>query len=254
MGVRIAIITDLHHGRDTGKVRGPQALPLLEQIVNQIHLQEPDAVIELGDRLTDETPEKDRMGLLELAKEFKRLPYPRHHISGNHDMLPKTDQESILGANLGNHSTDFSNWTLVFLETYDGTTGGMLTTQTLQWLEETLVKSQPNVVIFSHQPLHGTWMQGNPYFESEYKDHATAKGSELAREIMVNSGKVKLCISGHAHWFDQRLVNGIPYITLLGPTESHWSEGQACGAWTMLELGEHITLEQFGSVPHRIGL
>jgi 3',5'-cyclic-AMP phosphodiesterase len=254
MTVRLAIITDLHLGRDTGKVRGPQALELLSKIVGQIHLLEPDAVIELGDRLTDENPPTDRNHLLELAHEFKRLPYPRHHISGNHDMLPKADQEAILGTNLGNHISEFRGWTLIFLDSYDGTTGGLLSSQTLNWLEETLLNCQTPVVIFSHQPLHGQWLEGNPYFESAYREHASAKGADTARQIFEQSGKVRLCVSGHAHWFDQRSVNGIPYVTLLGPTESHWSDGLACGAWTLLELGEQISLEQFGRIPQKIVL
>jgi 3',5'-cyclic-AMP phosphodiesterase len=254
MTVRLAILTDLHHGRDTGKVRGPEALGLLAEIVGQIHLLEPDAVIELGDRLTDENPELDRHRLLELAHEFKRLPYPRHHLVGNHDMLPKTDQEAILSANLGNHVAQFANLTLIFLDTYNGTTGGAFSMQTLTWLEETLRNCKTSVVVFSHQPLHGQWLEGNPYFESDYRDHSSPEGSDLARQILENNGNVKLCVSGHAHWFDHRFVNGIPYITLLGPTESHWSNGLACGAWTLLELGEQICLEQFGSAPQKIVL
>ncbi len=254
MGVRLAIITDLHHGRDTGKVRGPQALSLLSSIVDQIHRLEPDAVLELGDRLTDENPKIDQQRLLELAHEFKRLPYPRHHLSGNHDMLPKAEQEAILGANLGNHTTELRGWTLIFLETYDATTGGSLSSSTLKWLEETLKNAQTPVVVFSHQPLHGAWLEGNPYFESEYRQHSSPKNAEAARLMLEQSGKVRLCVSGHAQRFDKRVVAGIEYITLLGPTESHWSDGIACGAWALLELGETIQLEQFGLVPQRLSL
>ncbi|MFN3266295.1 MAG: metallophosphoesterase family protein [Deinococcales bacterium] len=252
MGIRLAIITDLHHGRDTGKVRGPEALSLLKKIIEQIHKLEPDAVLELGDRLTDEDFETDKRHLLELANEFKRLPYPRHHISGTHDTLPKALQESILGANLGSHATVLGGWTLVFLETIDGTTGGLLTSETLGWLEQTLTQSQNPVAVFSHQPLHGQWLEGNPYFAQDYREHACAKNASAARTILEASGKVRLCVSGHAHWFDQRTVGGIPYITLLGPTESHWSNGLACGAFSLLELGESIRLEQFGAVSRHV--
>jgi 3',5'-cyclic-AMP phosphodiesterase len=254
MGIRLAILTDLHLGRDTGKVRGLEALPLLQAIVGQIHTLEPDAVLELGDRLTDENFDTDKRNLLALAAEFKRLPYPRHHISGNHDLLPKLEQEAILGANLGNHSVVMGGWTLVFLETIDGTTGGLLTPQTLAWLEHTLAQSQHPVAVFSHQPLHGQWLEGNPYFEQDYIEHACAKNADLARRVLEQSGKVRLCVSGHAHWFDQRFVGGIPYITLLGPTESHWTNGAACGAFSLLELGDTIRLQQFGGVPRQVVL
>jgi 3',5'-cyclic-AMP phosphodiesterase len=254
MGIRLAIITDLHVGRDTGKVRGLEALPLLQNIITQVHKLEPDAVLELGDRLTDQDPQTDKRHLLELAAEFKRLPYPRHHISGNHDLLPKAEQEAILGANLGNHSVVLGDWTLVFLESVDGTTGGLLSDHTLAWLETVLEQSPHPVAVFSHQPLHGQWLEGNPYFERDYREHACAKNANAARAIFERSSKVRLCVSGHAHWFDQRTVNGIPYITLLGPTESHWTNGVACGAFSLLELGETIALEQFGLVPRKVVL
>lgn len=254
MGVHLAIITDLHHGRDTGKVRGPLALGLLGQIINDIHQLKPDAVIELGDRLTDENPSADHQRLLELAKEFKRLPYPRHHISGNHDMLPKAEQEAILEANLGNQLVEVKDWTLIFLETFDATTGGLLSADTLAWLESAIKQVQHQAVIFSHQPLHGQWLEGNPYFERDYMEHTCAKGAEHARAIIKKSGKVRLCVSGHAHWFDHRVVDGTPYLTLLGPTESHWSNGEASEAWSMLHLDCRISLEQFGKSPRTIVL
>jgi 3',5'-cyclic-AMP phosphodiesterase len=251
MGLRLGIVTDLHHGRDTGKVRGPKALSLLSDIAGRMHGLELDAVIDLGDRLTDEDPVTDRQRLLELAREFKRLPYPRHHISGNHDLLPKADQEAILEATLSNHVVEKGGWTLVFLETSDGTPGGALTPATLTWLEETLGRTANPVVVFSHQPLHGQWMQGNPYFEEAYKEYACAKGADAARAIIEASGNVQLCISGHAHWFDERVVNRVRYVTLLGPTESHWTGGDASGAWAMLELNGSINLKVFGLQPQQ---
>ncbi len=251
MGLRLGIVTDLHHGRDTGKVRGPKALSLLSNIAERMHGLELDAVIDLGDRLTDEDLITDRQRLLELAREFKRLPYPRHHISGNHDLLPKADQEAILEANLSTHALDKGGWTLVFLETGDGTPGGSLTPATLSWLETTLERTNLPVVVFSHQPLHGQWLQGNPYFEEAYKDHACAKGADAARTIIEQSGKVQLCVSGHAHWFDERVVGGVRYVTLLSTTESHWTGGDASGAWAMLELNGSISLEVFGLQPQQ---
>jgi 3',5'-cyclic-AMP phosphodiesterase len=251
MGLRLGIVTDLHHGRDTGKVRGPKALSLLSDIASHMHGLELDAVVDLGDRLTDEDPNTDRQRLLELAREFKRLPYPRHHISGNHDLLPKTDQEAILETNLSNHTLEKGGWSLIFLETSDGTPGGALTPATLAWLEGTLERTKHPVVVFSHQPLHGQWMQGNPYFEEAYKEHACAKGAQAARAIMEASGKVQLCVSGHAHWFDEREVGGIRYVTLLGATESQWTNGDASGAWAMLELNGSIKLEVFGLQPQQ---
>jgi 3',5'-cyclic-AMP phosphodiesterase len=252
MGVRLAIITDLHYGRDTGNVKGPQALEVLRAITEDLHRLEPDAVLELGDRLTDDNPELDRRRLLEVAQVFKRLPYPRHHIIGNHDLLPKSDQEAILEANLGNHSAEVGGWKLVFLESFDGTTGGSLTPETIAWLEQELASSSLPVAVFSHQPLHGEWMQGNPYFETDFREHASARNASAARAVLEQSGKVRVCVAGHAHWNDVRIVNDIPYVTVLSASESLWTPGEPSRAWALLELSESIKLEVFGGKPSKL--
>lgn len=249
MSVRLAVITDLHYGRDTGNVKGPEALTVLNEITSALHGFEPDAVVDLGDRLTDENPEVDRARLLEVARVFKRLPYPRHHLLGNHDTLPRHDQEAILDTNLGNHSVTMGDWTLLFLESFDGTIGGALRSETIAWLEGQLSAASHPVVVFSHQPLHGEWMQGNPYFEDDFRLHACAKNAEAARRAMESSAKVCLCVAGHAHWSDHRRVNGIPYITVMSATESHWTPGQPSRAWALLELGHTVRLEVFGLAP-----
>jgi 3',5'-cyclic-AMP phosphodiesterase len=249
MSVRLAIITDLHYGRDTGNVKGPQALEVLGEITSALHGFEPDAVIDLGDRLTDETGDIDRTRLLEVARVFKRLPYPRHHLLGNHDVLPRHDQEAILDTNLGNHSVHLNGWTLIFLESFDGTTGGTLTSETISWLEAQLRASTHPVAVFSHQPLHGEWMEGNPYFESDFRVHACAGNAAAARAAMEASGRVRVCVAGHAHWNDLRTVNGIPYVTVLSALESHWTAHQPSRAWALLELGNTVKLEVFGLAP-----
>ena len=264
MALRLAIITDLHCGRDTGNVKGPLALEILNEFVAAAHDFEPDAVLELGDRLTDESPDLDRARLLELARVFKRLPYPRHHISGNHDLLPKADQEAILEANLGNHVAELGGWRLLFLDTFNSSTGGGITVETLEWLEAQLSASALPAVVFSHQPLHGEWLRGNPYFETDFRDHACPVGADAARAIMEASGngsggnglgsngsgsKVRLCVSGHAHWNDHRVVNGIPYITLLSATESHWTAPAPSRAFAFLSLSDEIMLEVRGLAP-----
>ena len=249
MALRLAIITDLHCGRDTGNVKGPLALEILSEFVAAAHDFEPDAVLELGDRLTDENPEADRGRLLELARVFKRLPYPRYHVSGNHDLLPKADQEAILEVNLGNHAVEIGGWKLLFVETFDGTTGGAIAPQTLEWLERELLSAALPVVVFSHQPLHGEWLRGNPYFETDFRLHACPLGSDAARALLERSGKVRLCVSGHAHWNDHRVVNGVPYITLLSATESHWTAPLPSRAFAFLSLSDQIKLEVRGLAP-----
>ena len=67
--------------------------------------------------------------------------------------------------------------------------------------------------------------------------------------MMQTSGKVRLCVSGHAHWNDHRLVQGIPYITLLSATESHWTTPLPSRAYALLSLSDEIRLEVRGLQP-----
>ncbi|NJK45120.1 MAG: hypothetical protein HC933_13290 [Pleurocapsa sp. SU_196_0] len=70
--------------------------------------------------------------------------------------------------------------------------------------------------------------------------------AELARGVMERSRKVRVCVAGHAHWNDTRVVNGIPYLTVLSASESLWTNDEASRAWAMLSLSDTIKLEASG--------
>jgi 3',5'-cyclic-AMP phosphodiesterase len=103
---RVAVIGDIHHGRDTTTKRGSTALPLLERFVAEVDAGRVDAVIELGDRISDEDPARDRVLAQEVAERFDELAVPHHHVSGNHDvaMLSLADNEAILGRPTGSRA------------------------------------------------------------------------------------------------------------------------------------------------------
>lgn len=254
MSLRIAIVTDIHRGPNTGNVFGDKALELLEGFTREAAALSPDLMVDLGDRLTEIEATRDRANLIEVAEILRRLPCPRHHLVGNHDILPKLEQEMILEANLSSHAFEMNGWQLVFLETYDGTGAGEVREETVAWLEGTLRASDRPAVVFSHQPLHDQPMTGNPYFEREYADMAHAKNAALVRGVLerINAerpDKVRLCINGHAHWNDVRMVGGIPYVTVLSLSESVLTGGQPSKSWAWLELGETIRLKIHGLAP-----
>ena len=61
--MKIAIITDIHHGRQLNTKRGDRAIDLLQGVVDGLRRDRHDIVLELGDRITDRDTETD-LGLM----------------------------------------------------------------------------------------------------------------------------------------------------------------------------------------------
>ena len=114
--IRLAVIADIHHGRDTFTKKGSAALPLLDQFIAQANEGAFDAVIELGDRISDEDPETDRRLQKAVAARFARLTIPRHHVAGNHDraMLSLRENAALLDAPLESRTLDIGSLRIVF--------------------------------------------------------------------------------------------------------------------------------------------
>jgi 3',5'-cyclic-AMP phosphodiesterase len=242
--MRIAIITDIHLGPNTGNVFGDRALELLAGVLPTIKAAQPDLLIDLGDRLTDVNPATDEANLRQLAQLLGGLDCPRLHLRGNHDLLPLELQEDILDTRFCHQVIEQDGWQVIGLETANNTIAGVLNDNALDFLERQLLQGLPALVC-SHQPLHGEKLLGNRYFEEAYADHAFPVGAEAARAIFAKHPP-RLCLSGHAHWHDRRKVDGIDYLTLQGLTESWATNGQPAQAWALLDLGKTLEVKVFG--------
>ena len=254
MRLDIGLITDIHYGPDSPTVQGSAALELLSEGLASLKARQPELLVDLGDRLTDVTADLDRSRLKTVADQFRSVAIPRQHIRGNHDVLPLGVQEAMLGGALSNRYLDVAGWHLVFLDSFNGSIGGALSDETLRWLEKDLASTELPVVVFSHQPLDGQPLIGNPIFEVDYAADAHPNGHTGARRIMEMAGNVRLAVNGHTHWNHLTVVNGVPYLSvqsLVARTES----GEAVGAYAMLSLGEKdIKAHVFGRKPFEINL
>ncbi len=252
--LRIAAVTDVHAGPDTGRVRGHRAVDILANIVNDINWIEPNLVIDLGDRITDVDDTHDRRQIFEVAQEFARIKAPRLHLQGNHDKLPLTDQEESLRSRIGNRAIELNGWRVLALHSFNETIGGNFSADTLNWLERKLSRSNLPTIVVSHQPLHDQAMLGNPYFEFDYAEHACVKNANQVRKILETSPQVKLCLSGHAHWNDYRNIAGIHHVTLMSMSESWATGGEAAESWALLEADDNIRIKVFGKAPQELTL
>jgi 3',5'-cyclic-AMP phosphodiesterase len=244
----IGIITDIHAGLDNEYIKGSLALKLLDDALEALIKHKPALLVDMGDRTNDDSLEIRRSNVAELAKRFSALSIPRHHLLGNHDFLPREEQEKVLSTHLSNHSVMVEGWQLVFLYSFNSTVKGGLTEEDLGWLEQTLSSSALPAVVFTHQPLDGIPTKGNTLFDA-IPHYLTPDGHERAREIMKASGKVKLAINGHTHWNRLEYVNGIPYLHLTAVTPLVQSQEKTT-AYAVLTLGgSAITIKVYGREP-----
>lgn len=254
MSLTLALITDVHHGSDSEYVRGSVALPLFEGALEEIQARRPALLVDLGDRINDREPNAARAAMTEVAARFRALSLPRVHLQGNNDNLSRLEQEELFAVQFGNWSLELGGWHLIFLDTFSGSVEGTVSAETLEWLGVTLEENTLPAVVFSHQPLDGQPLLGNVFFGREYLYQAHPKGHEAARRILTSSGKVRLAVSGHAHWNHRVTVAGIPYLTLdaLVPLAR---EPEDIGVYGFLTLdGASVVLEVFGRSPWRAPL
>ncbi|MCB1740212.1 MAG: metallophosphoesterase, partial [Gammaproteobacteria bacterium] len=114
--LQIALVTDIHNGKESLTKKGGMALPLLQRFGEFVDEAGPDLVLDLGDRITDVDRDTDRAALAEVAGVFERMRAPRVHLLGNHDcaFMSIEDNAELLGQGLGSSSLDLKGWHLVF--------------------------------------------------------------------------------------------------------------------------------------------
>ena len=254
--LKLAIITDIHHGPNSQTKRSDKALELLEEFVNEANKRKPDLVIDLGDRISDVDKETDFRLEQEVAEVFKKLVIPYVHLLGNHDLehLSRKDNAIALGKSVEHQSQDVKGVHLVFWQPNAYLPEGLIATdEQLNWLEQDLASTNLPSIIFTHASYSEGSMVGNYYFENAPKHHAGYKNAEAIRELVNKSGAIA-CISGHVHWNTLNTIAGIHHLTLQSLTESFTTQGEAAGSWAGLELSKHLQVEVYGNDPLRLTL
>jgi 3',5'-cyclic-AMP phosphodiesterase len=248
MSLRIAVVTDIHHGKDAEAKKGSQALRLLGGFECFVADSKPHLVLDLGDRISDEDHESDLRLEREVAEAF--VPIRRHapvyHICGNHDrdFLSVAENEEILGQTLGHRTIDLEGWRLVLFraDTRIRRGSGFHCPQVdIAWLAETIAAADRPLLIASHVPVSGHSQIGNYYFQNNPDSSTYPREGEALRDVLRTSKVPTAWIAGHVHWNTLTTVDGIPHMTQQSLTESFTmsrdnGRGEACGAFGLLEL------------------
>ena len=251
--LKLAIVTDIHHGPNKLTKVGAAALPLLQDFRAFVEGYQPHFIAELGDRISDIDPQTDREQLRKVADKFLDLPSPHRHLIGNHDQvhLSAADNAEILRQDMAHYSVDVAGRHLVFwqMDCQIHRPQGFLPNQAdLAWLRQDLAASNLPSIIFTHVPLDGGSLHGNYYFDNNIRSGGLLHAREI-QALIRDAGNVILCIAGHVHWNDVNLIDGIPYITVQSLSESFTTEGEAAGAWASIEIDHEIRWRTHGQDP-----
>ncbi len=258
MTARLAFVTDIHHGRDTATKKGSAALSLLAEFRRFASEARVDAVIDMGDRISDVDRETD-LGLeREVAEAFASFALPRIHIVGNHDRdyLSVADNEAIFGQDLTHRCIDIGSWRIVLWQADSRIRrpGGFVYAEAdAAWLGATVEAADRPLLVVSHVPVSGHSQVGNYYFERN-PEHATYPEAARLRQILRDAKVPLAWISGHVHWNTVTKVDGMPHLTLQSLTESFTTGGEAAGTFGLLELSDRIDWRVVGGDPFAFGM
>ncbi len=254
--LKIAIISDIHHGPERGTKKGTAAKQLVSSFLEWTSKNQISLIADLGDRISEVSQQTDEEHIQEVASWFKETSIPQVHLPGNHDLqrVSLERNQELLGFLQHSQSFDLQGFHLIFWNSgvnLSHERGFSLNMQELNWLKDDLVQATLPTLIFSHLPLDNGSMKGNFYFDKAYPHHAYYKESEgeMIREVLEKSGKVVLCVNGHAHWNAYHCIDGVHYLTVPSLTEIFPTYPRICESWAELSLGEEIHFKVYGNLP-----
>jgi predicted phosphodiesterase len=212
--LKIAVIADIHHGL------APDAMSRLEAFVERaLKRKDLDLAIQMGDFCYSQP---DSAPFLKL---WNRLPMPKLHVLGNHDMdkCDKAAAMSMWGMKRRYGAYEFGGYRFVVLdlnhykkngklEAYangnyftDNATHNWADPEQLEWLAAELRRSKKPVIVLSHQPL-GFAAAGKPLGAEQVEVLKVI--TEAAKDNP--KGAVAACLCGHMHIDRLEMHEGIP--------------------------------------------
>jgi predicted phosphodiesterase len=221
--LRIGLVTDLHSAdKPPAGTRHYRDTPAkLAEAGRQFAKDQVDFVVELGD-LIDAAPtvEEELRFLKAINAEFIAIDVDRHYVLGNHcvDTLTKAEFLGEVKQEKSYYSFDRKGFHFVILDACfrsDGEPYGRKNSKwtdanipqaELDWLAADLKASGRKTIVFAHQRLDvGT-------------DHGV-RNAPAVRTILEASGQVLAVFQGHSHQNDFKVIEGIPYCTLVAMVE-----------------------------------
>lgn len=254
--MRLAVVTDIHHGKRSRTKRGDMAMAELALFVDCVQREKPDMVLDLGDRITDADHATDRILMAEVADAFSGIDAPIVHICGNHDRYHLSVEENaeLMGQSMASEVIDAGAWQILVWRaeakiTWSETNRGFALPETdYLWLAQKISEAQKPSLVISHVPISGHSQIGNYYFQ-ENPDLAVYPEALRVRQALSLARVPVAWLAGHVHWNSVTQIDGIFHLTQQSLTESFTTGHQPAGAWGTVDLGAEIHWAVHGMDP-----
>ena len=246
--MKVAIVTDIHHGKPSHTKRGDTAMDQMAQFEEWVRGEKPDMVIDLGDRINDKDAATDRVLMSDVNDAFSSFNVPVHNISGNHDRyhLSVAENAEIMEQPMMSEVIDTGSWQIFLWRaetkiTWSETHRGFdLPESDYLWLAHQIAAAEKPTLVLSHVPVSGHSQIGNYYFQ-ENQDLSTYPQNFRVRQPLSLTRVPIVWLSGHVHRNTVTQIDGIFHLTQQSLTESFTTGGEPAGAWAALELASEVS-------------
>ncbi len=231
--VRIGVVTDIHCGPDMDTRLGTQASVQLDLFCEAMRVFRPDIIVDLGDRINDTDPGRDRERTVWTRSMLRRVGVPVLHLLGNHDVvnLPKAELVALLDKRGPSEYLDWGGLRLILLDSqdpmFDGV-GGTVGMEQIAWLRRAVTDSPGPCMVFCHHPLDEQEVASHWFFGARpHLAHAVNRAG--VRSVLEECGRVRAVLNGHMHWTRRTTISGIPYVTLGSLVDCALTDGRPAG-------------------------
>ena len=220
--MKIGVFTDAHYCHADvlcGTRRPSLSLSKIREAMDMFREASVDICICLGD-LTDHASEDTKEDVLACFHEaldvIRSYNLPFYLVPGNHDYLMMTaDGLFEAGIKIPPYTLSIGGYQFFFLDANYRADGRRFDVAGVEWTDSNLPNEQCSFlkaalsdarepcIVCIHENL-------DPFVENRH----IVKNSESIRQIIRESGKVKLVLQGHYHPGAERMIDDIPYITL----------------------------------------
>ncbi len=221
--LKVALLTDLHYADKpaAGTRHYRDTLSKLNEAKTQFKRDSVDLLIELGDLIdAADDPATEKSWLKTINDQLRTICEDRHYVLGNHcvDTLTKEEFLNEVQKTESWYSFDRQGWHFVVLDACfrkDGTpygrrnfewTDSNIPVEEIDWLKQDLQANKNPTIVVVHQRLDDP---GN---------HGVRNQTDV-RSVLESSGQIVAVFQGHSHSNDLKMINGIPYCTLVAMVE-----------------------------------
>ena len=263
MSLTLGFVTDLHFGPAAyhdGKLRKltHHAADLTRGVVRAMNeVIRPDLLVNLGDDIEDESRDADLARYSECQDLLRTANAELVNVAGNHDTIHlNRDDLTRIWRREGQlfYAFDRGGFHLVVLHTLERKDVDVRIPQAqLAWLKEDLARTSLPVVVLMHHPAGEQDLSDSFWFHGAAHLALGKERAEL-RQILEESGKVRVVFNGHVHRNHLDVIRGIPYVTIQSLVENldEDAPGRPAAAHAFARLdGSRCEVRVLGNDPAR---